>query len=724
MPLCASLPKVAAAIAIGLALLGIAPAASAAIELSVTAKHELIVAPDADGKARVRYPIHAPAADRPSAVVIASVQKGMLAAAAVEKQLAAQLSVNAATHEQEIELTLDLGRPVPQGSYDVRLSFSFADPKAEPAFATVQLVLLAAHVQVPAKQILEQVDGSLEGAPMLHLLETTGLSRVSIADISGMGSFRQDDKEIDPPIAFGPAGSAGPIAPIAPGKPVSIPVRLAAELPLGTWTGTVRITAPELEAPVDVTYEIRARRSHAWIFFAAIAGLLAGFLVREVLSKLAGLGDARRKADEMLVRLDGERKSRADRDFLKAADAAVDTLAQVRKTAKDAGALTAAIEAANTALSVALAELKERKDRATAAYNELRDLLRARYHLPPKLRERLAAASAPLAAAAARLNADDADPDPLAALAADLLDAAKTLGDEWKSRVLHLLGRLPPLDGLVKDPSGGITIDALRTALLEDPKPGATAKAVLDALSQKHEKLDALERRLLLEIHGVAESLAALAPADSPQVAALRAEVASLQAQHDQHPDEPEEILQAVSARTAALIEAASMPMVGSNREALSGLLRKGEYRQAIEMVEASMRAPSRPEGAPMSFGLDEDEPMEAPPGKPKAAHAAAEMTEASARSIAAAGDAVGGSRGAAPFMLDSAAGLSLAARALTAAFVGGIVGLVAVAVYEKTFIGTGADLLAVFGWTWGLNVTSLDAATSALSKVKSKDEK
>jgi hypothetical protein len=208
------------------------------------------------------------------------------------------------------------------GTYNVLLVIrkpqSSATPMEEQRLQ-LQLSHPAAQLQAPSTLIIERTHYipylwlSTPKPTSLSLREITRDSRVG--STAGDLTIQQSDpaKTGDSPIS-GRLRFTKPTA-VPAGRVAEHDFVLDGDFPLGRAAGTLLVTAPQLQSPVTVNFEVRTRLYPIWIVLVALAGILLGWWTRVFLSNRIARERAREQAFELLQRLDREIARRPDQDF-------------------------------------------------------------------------------------------------------------------------------------------------------------------------------------------------------------------------------------------------------------------------------------------------------------------------------------------------------------------------------------------------------------------------
>jgi hypothetical protein len=313
--------------------------------------------------------------------------------------------------------------PLPKSRPDERVEF--------------QINLVPAKLGLPEKLIVSRTLwwplAPDELKPPLIIREDSRTTRLSALQISRLTA---SVGAVTTSTGLTPA--AEPLA-VAPGRQVDVPYSLDRGLPLGTITGKLRLSAPELADAATLDYEIRTRLSGAYIPVVIAIGFLLGWLVRKYLAGLIRLGEVRGSAARLLSPVATSLAERPDATFQAAVKPAWQSLAEAR-----AGHNPDAIVAATTELDqkwrAALTDFTQRQVAAVALLDELRALAAPPLPLPASAAGLLPPARDAAQRARAALDRNDvvtasAELQALATLAQDLHRTAL----DWQDAMMRLV---------------------------------------------------------------------------------------------------------------------------------------------------------------------------------------------------------------------------------------------------------------------------------------------
>jgi hypothetical protein len=243
----------------------------------------------------------------------------------------------------------------------------------------LQISLAAAKLGLPEKLIVSRTlrwplcaDGF---EPDLEVREESRAVRITALTVTRVTSNAGTT-----PLPVGLNPLPGPFA-IAPGRSAHISYRVDPGLPLGSSTGKLRFSAPELADPVVLDYEVRTRLSSGYIPIIIVSGFFLGWLVRKRLATLIRLGQTRTAAARVLSSVDGALSERPDAVFQKALKPVWQKLARAC-AADDPDAIVAATAALDQELRANLVDFGQRQIAGLTGLDELRALAAPLLPLP------------------------------------------------------------------------------------------------------------------------------------------------------------------------------------------------------------------------------------------------------------------------------------------------------------------------------------------------------
>lgn len=253
-------------------------------------------------------------------------------------------------------------------------------------FVNLDLTLPAARLQAPATLIVEQTvypwSAKISDNSSLLLRETSGHEtrltdlEVKQIEITKSGGGNADNSA--PLVSFtSPAF-------IAPTKAERFPVALAGDFPLGNTPGTALVTSPQLAEPLLVNFEVRARRSAGYIIAVILLGLFFGFFVRIWAQRQIDLYNARSKAAEAIKTLRRELQRRPDAIFQRKIKEVL-VLLESAKSGRNIETMATAIASADTESAAALRDLDAQRAAAVTQLEVFSKLAAGRRSLPQRI---------------------------------------------------------------------------------------------------------------------------------------------------------------------------------------------------------------------------------------------------------------------------------------------------------------------------------------------------
>jgi hypothetical protein len=499
-------------------------------------------------------------------------------------------------------------------------------------------------------------------------------------------------------------GAAG----VAPGTAARIPFSVDGVLPLGTTTGTIRLSSPQLAAPLDVPITITIYRSHKLLICVIVAGLLLGWLVRTYLTRRIERNRLRVQADDVLLRMEDAIVAHADPIFQSAVRALADPLRVARDRGKSES-LTTAITTADTRLRTALEALQMRLDRARERTMVLARLVRTDWSLPVGLALSIGHAREAQSLAEGALATGDAhEADRLLDAAEEGLrnafdDALSTWPIE-RTAVLEALAALPPEVREKAQP----WIDAIRTdteAL--QPREGEQVESLRPALSTMHRARKRQERlagQLAEWVGALAAAVEGALTRGTPVLTALAEFLGSIEAFRGRagaYGQDPDAMLAGVTSELPTLHQAFRSVIAAHTppnaMAEVQALLAEGRYVDASERVARAVQR----EGVVLRTGS---------------------LTATNVTGFRASGGVSEvGSPDAARADAVPVPGIGIPERvrvhrarvwrqlvldeAVLTMIVGAGITILGYYLYSPSFVGTGRELLTIFLWAFGLDV-------------------
>jgi hypothetical protein len=274
------------------------------------------------------------------------------------------------------------------GTYTILVDFAnrSADPKVltEESLQTVSLTLAqpSPEIDVTSRLYLDQTYGFFGTSSIsrpLQISEASGkapLTKIHLADVRELGNLAQVDDGLLKFTLYGESLGAG--------ETKSIDVAVDGMFPLGTTAGKIELRAHELSKPQVVPYEIKTRRTTKWIYFITGAGFLCGLFIRVYLKKQQEIAEASAGASGVVAETLAASSQIPDVTFQRQA-------AEIRKALSDSlnsgkpDVILAAAGTAKAGLQVAVSEFNRLRQEVVGRVEPLRSLILRRWKLTPLL---------------------------------------------------------------------------------------------------------------------------------------------------------------------------------------------------------------------------------------------------------------------------------------------------------------------------------------------------
>ncbi|MEQ8808365.1 MAG: hypothetical protein RIE59_04800 [Imperialibacter sp.] len=202
-----------------------------------------------------------------------------------------------ATESPSLEIQVDLRLMKAHGSYDGAVSVSFVKGKKETKEEIAFTLVRPAAVLAPLTKVKVLIESEkLVSADLLSLKEVGSLSILRDLQLSSpefVGINNNDVISFKPPTVTVPAGGKVSVE-------YTIQPEVIDSLPLGTTLGRMELSSLELSSPVLIEFEITKKRSKWLIILCIFLGAILGTIVRKYLSPSRELTEARIEGFELL----------------------------------------------------------------------------------------------------------------------------------------------------------------------------------------------------------------------------------------------------------------------------------------------------------------------------------------------------------------------------------------------------------------------------------------
>ena len=332
-----------------------------------------------------------------------------------------------------------------------------------PQFLVLEIKLPAAEIKALEKVVVPQTRFSpFPDDPVeLSLTEVTG--KVRLTDVKIDQTYPTGEN-----VATSETVSFAPLAEIKPHTTGKAKISLNGEIPLGTSTIAAMISAPQLEKPVFLSIEVQSRRAKWIIVLVMILGLVLGFVARIWTKQRVELDEARLKAIDAADTVEQALKSHPDAVFQERVKLQLNALkALINNGTIDA--LNNQLTAVNQGLTDALKDLDVRRAGASTQLETLTRLAKNTATLPPGISDTSGINAADLQKARATFDLDNVAgaQEVLQPLVADLGDRLGKNVAEWRAQVKSLLDQVMQVSTFLEQPlSAGL--EAEKTKISTD----------------------------------------------------------------------------------------------------------------------------------------------------------------------------------------------------------------------------------------------------------------
>ncbi|NTX04119.1 hypothetical protein [Myxococcus sp. CA040A] len=680
--------------------------------------------------------------DKVTAVQVNATVQAVTPGLQVEERLLGKLHAevvpSADAKRTDLRLDVALDESLSAGTYGLKVQLTYPGTDAQGKQTTVlqdvdlSLVLPAATLLLPPRLVLEVVDGEAPEHAEFRLMNTSVLSRLSIDSVAhgslplnggkaAAGQLGLDFRARD-------AAKFASTLTLGVGQPAYARALIEQPFPLGSTSGSLRISAKELASAVELPYEVRVRRGYGWLFFVAFLGVVAGNGLRWAFTHIEELGKARETLDEQLERLRKARAQHQDATFHGEVDKALGLIAAAFISGRTK-ALVHVFDASEKIFQAALGQLQSTKEQLVARNKVLAEVAGALYGLPAGLKRGVSALSLSLPSIARLLDADNVTEAGtlLAGLESELNRHLEIEGRAWSTRVADLLVAQTTVDAVLKEASPGLARTEVKTAVESFASTSASValKERLTLLDGAWQKVAKFTR--LMTSHMVAElaaARAALAGVDSPcepgarAVAQVSSELAWMQKTHGG--TEPEQVLEYMQSEVPErFLNALLGCMRGTTSDAqkeVSTLVDKATYVEAAKLAIAKTSKSLTASAEGVIKGAHDSLPFGAP--ILASARSPDSQEPSMTRGFAAWSlrtDVLGGAP--LPLRMDVTRYWELA-RLGVLLFMGLLLSAVTTALFADNWIGTWEDVMKVFVWASALDLTAT-SITNTLSKLK-----
>lgn len=646
-----------------------------------------------------------------------------------------------AGHGPVLRVGVELGPEISAGAYQLLVDLRHP-PTSRRQRLALEVLHPAARVRPPGPLVVERVDPELAAprvvAPALELRETSGRSHLRHATLRQVAARTADRRPVAGRLIF------DRVPPIAPGGASEAPYRVAGDFPLGTASGVLELTSPQLESPLEIGFEVRSRRPRWWLLSAVVLGLLCGYLLRTGIQSWVELSELRVRGEELLREIGRERALHVDAGFRTTLDETAEALRGAVESC-DRTDLADTVRTSEEQLRAAQADLARRRDEVETELAELQAVVEIPWHLPEAATEPVIQARWQLRAATAELkrgrieSAREAGRDS----AERLEEALRKAAEVWCRNELDRLARFRSSSLPLLAPARealGLARERLKGVRARDSTVGV--HDLLPAIDRAQVQLTYLAEDLVRQIRATAETVLELidpkAETGSEPVVTLRTTLEELRGKVEVSAESPGEVLDLLAEHhlkleaklRAAIVDRCAGELPAEVKQHL-------EHHHFIEAARAAAECPTaeeRKRAAPLGLRGGGDVYREALSGSARGEGGEAEERRwpepeplpaarvAPAREPATPGwrrepvalewAAVDGRRSARSWR--QLLSLKLGRWVLSAV----LLLVIGYLFFAEGFVGSWRELALIFFWAFGLDV-GVDAVTEAAGKLR-----
>jgi hypothetical protein len=276
------------------------------------------------------------------------------------------------------------------GSYAVTLHIVTKAAAGEWQSLDLNLLRPAPSLAVGTAVYLEQQ----RTYPLIQSEPDRNIGNLELIEVSGKATLSGLTLQVEPNWkSFTDAGTGTLTVPsrslsIKAGQRLLVPIGTQGDFPPGIYAGKIAIRSPQLPTLTTVDFEIRSRRSKAWILIAVVLGAMLGWLARVRLKESQEQDNAKIQASLALGRLKAAYREIEEPEIRKTLQAAIDSLVYM-STYGIATDILAEAKAAQGVFDQVQAEILKRMTALQPELQQLSDLTKTRWNLPAKVEKEL-----------------------------------------------------------------------------------------------------------------------------------------------------------------------------------------------------------------------------------------------------------------------------------------------------------------------------------------------
>lgn len=193
--------------------------------------------------------------------------------------------------------------------------------------------------------------------------------------------------------------------PLSLGEPKQLDYRLNGRFPIGTNSGKIRVSSPQLSAPVIVNFEVLSRRSYFLIPILLFLGFVVGFLTKHTFKNWKQKKEARASALKLLRKI-SEHQIKKDIAFLSSIESELNKLRRLVDE-RDPNLIVKGVKTISESFQEAVNDLEERRKTATRDHRFLIKIVESSPLMPPNVNDSLDGFTEKVADAESFLKTED-----------------------------------------------------------------------------------------------------------------------------------------------------------------------------------------------------------------------------------------------------------------------------------------------------------------------------
>jgi hypothetical protein len=306
------------------------------------------------------------------------------------KKFTATWSHDAEKFPRAIDIHIDDEETKQAGTYDIWVNLQ---PKSIPGAQRLLLHLIrpAATAENISKFIIERtywfIGLKCDTHPRLVLSETSNKTGITITAARPLSNSSIGTRPIGGTIDINPKDQPE----VTPGTQVDLKYSLNGNFELGTATGTYRLNAPQLAAPISFDFEVHSRVHWIYIGITIAVGLIFSWFIKVWLQQNIEFDQAHLDAQKLLDGISQEATLHADPAFAAAYQPQLIALTKVMN-GNSATDINTAKTALDTAWKSALQTFQKKHQDQLDALEKLSDVTQFDWLVPPAVAQAVTAA--------------------------------------------------------------------------------------------------------------------------------------------------------------------------------------------------------------------------------------------------------------------------------------------------------------------------------------------